>query len=1099
MLVTFISQCEKKALPRTRRVLDAFADRIGERTWQTVITEYGLIAVKKLLRKTATKNTAVACHWARSRSRTDLVWIIGRRAAFNAEGIVPVNSTKRDYQHSEWEGGWSNTEVIALAAGIAGLFHDFGKANDLFQDKINPDIKTKRSEPYRHEWVSLRLFQSFVGEKSDQAWLDKLGAVTLQDEEDLVTRLIKDHEHTAYNDPFENLPSFAYLVAWLIVSHHRLPVYPAPRDHEPRFKDIDKWFTMFDTSWNSTNHKNADWSDLDKAKNWTFSHGTPLRSQTWNTKAQHLSKRALNCINLSSVERLNQPFIMHQSRLVLMLADHYYSAQNTTPSWQDGSYHAYANTDKNKQLKQKLDEHNLAVAHHAFVFARQLPRFRTQLPDLGVNQKLAKGLEGSSSAFAWQDKAFVLAKKLQAKANEQGFFGINMASTGKGKTIANARIMYGLADEEVGCRFSVAMGLRTLTLQTGKALTDYRVLDKEEIATMIGSQAVQKLFEGSSSNNQVESEFVIRGSESLEDYDDFDVIYDQSGYDGLLKTWFDGRPKIQKMLHAPVLVSTIDHLTPATEGVRGGKQIAPMLRLLTSDLILDEPDEFGLDDLPALARLVNWAGMLGAKVLLSTATMPPALAYTLFSAYHAGRKVFDTASHPHQVNQPIVCAWFDEFSSTAFEAIDSKLFKENHDLFVTKRLAHLDGEALILRKAKLTDVFQVEGQTQIQNLADTIQDSLITLHDDHHQQHITGKNVSIGVVRMANIKPLVAVAQALFSKVVPNNYTLHFCVYHSQFTLAQRSLIESKLDAVLNRKNDQALFDFPEINKVIQQYKEKNHIFVVLATSVAEVGRDHDYDWAIAEPSSMRSLVQLAGRIQRHRKQTPNTENFYILSKNYRALTGKSPAYTRPGYESKERPLTSHDLNQILELKQYQQPNAKPCIQAPAILPKPPYSNLVAMEHVVFCQKLLGLFDEPNHARLWWSTQNTWCAELQQRQPFRKSSSDNAYCLYMDDETEPEWHIKNEEIYPVKYTKVSDIQRINFESEAGNHFWFDMSTGLRYEELAEQYQMSLKAVSHCFGEVRIQTYDKNADVRRSYHPILGIFEKLESEVITNGK
>ena len=30
MMVTFISQCEKKALARTRRVLDAFADRIGD-------------------------------------------------------------------------------------------------------------------------------------------------------------------------------------------------------------------------------------------------------------------------------------------------------------------------------------------------------------------------------------------------------------------------------------------------------------------------------------------------------------------------------------------------------------------------------------------------------------------------------------------------------------------------------------------------------------------------------------------------------------------------------------------------------------------------------------------------------------------------------------------------------------------------------------------------------------------------------------------------------------------------------------------------------------------------------------------------------------
>ncbi len=46
MIVTFVSECEKKALNRTRRVLDAFANRIGSRSWQTVITQEGLKVVK---------------------------------------------------------------------------------------------------------------------------------------------------------------------------------------------------------------------------------------------------------------------------------------------------------------------------------------------------------------------------------------------------------------------------------------------------------------------------------------------------------------------------------------------------------------------------------------------------------------------------------------------------------------------------------------------------------------------------------------------------------------------------------------------------------------------------------------------------------------------------------------------------------------------------------------------------------------------------------------------------------------------------------------------------------------------------------------------
>lgn len=65
MNVLFVSQCTKRALTETRRILDQFAERRGERTWQTSITQAGLDTVRRLLRQTARKNTAVACHWIR--------------------------------------------------------------------------------------------------------------------------------------------------------------------------------------------------------------------------------------------------------------------------------------------------------------------------------------------------------------------------------------------------------------------------------------------------------------------------------------------------------------------------------------------------------------------------------------------------------------------------------------------------------------------------------------------------------------------------------------------------------------------------------------------------------------------------------------------------------------------------------------------------------------------------------------------------------------------------------------------------------------------------------------------------------------------------
>lgn len=93
MNVIFISQCQKKALNRTRKVLDAYANRIGDNVWQATITEIGLQAVRQSLSDTASKNTAVACHGISTRKRFELLWIVGSQDQFGECGIVPVNRT----------------------------------------------------------------------------------------------------------------------------------------------------------------------------------------------------------------------------------------------------------------------------------------------------------------------------------------------------------------------------------------------------------------------------------------------------------------------------------------------------------------------------------------------------------------------------------------------------------------------------------------------------------------------------------------------------------------------------------------------------------------------------------------------------------------------------------------------------------------------------------------------------------------------------------------------------------------------------------------------------------------------------------------------
>ncbi|ENU20821.1 hypothetical protein F994_01056 [Acinetobacter bohemicus ANC 3994] len=179
MIVTFVSQCEKKALARTRRVLDAFADRIGDNTWQTVITEDGLIAVKKLLRKTVTKSTAVSCHWIRGRRRSELLWIVGNRNKFNMQGIVPVNTTKKSLAQNKWENDWHYLPLIKALVAVSALLHDWGKATVLFQEKLQPKSKNgKKGDPLRHEWISCLLLNALVQHsgdvKHDGAWLNLL-------------------------------------------------------------------------------------------------------------------------------------------------------------------------------------------------------------------------------------------------------------------------------------------------------------------------------------------------------------------------------------------------------------------------------------------------------------------------------------------------------------------------------------------------------------------------------------------------------------------------------------------------------------------------------------------------------------------------------------------------------------------------------------------------------------------------------------------------------------------------------------------------------------------------------------------------------------
>jgi len=130
-----------------------------------------------MLRQTATKSTSVSCHWIRSRSRSQFLWVVGNKGKFDENGIVPVNytsnqiiigdieimtdqffaNTKRQRldQHLFAVGylGYKilkrlvpNKDNLAISTFIAGCWHDIGKIDPAFQDWLGKKLNKKKYE-----------------------------------------------------------------------------------------------------------------------------------------------------------------------------------------------------------------------------------------------------------------------------------------------------------------------------------------------------------------------------------------------------------------------------------------------------------------------------------------------------------------------------------------------------------------------------------------------------------------------------------------------------------------------------------------------------------------------------------------------------------------------------------------------------------------------------------------------------------------------------------------------------------------------------------------------------------------------------------------
>ncbi|MBK1726033.1 type I-F CRISPR-associated helicase Cas3f [Halorhodospira neutriphila] len=1109
MNILLVSQCNKNALKETRRILDQFAERIGERTWQTPITWAGLDTLRRMLRRSARKNTAVACHWIKGRDHSELLWIVGDASRFNAHGAVPTDTTSRDVLRRDDEDDWHTGEDIRLLASLAALLHDLGKGSAAFQGRLAGEGGST-ANLYRHEWISLRLLEAFAGGDDDAAWLGRLRDIRGQKDDTVWRRgLIRDGLDSTAPSPFQHLPPLAAAVGWLILSHHRLPDLPAADKEGFRSQQLEGLPAIITAAWN----QDPGAPDLKQVRPyWRFDHPLPVVTRRWQQRASRLAEQMLRREIHRRENWLDNPYVLHLARLSLMLADHHYSSLEDPSSRSHGApgYPLYANTArKTGELSQPLDEHLLGVEAAARTISRSLPSVTRFLPRLARHKGFRR--RSKDSRFRWQDRAFDLAASLRDKAFEQGFFGVNMASTGYGKTLAHGRIAYALADPERGARFSVALGLRTLTLQTGRAYQELLRLGEDDLAIRVGGSASRTLFayyeEQSGSGGSASRQCLIEEDSHVYFEGDFEnhPVLKRAGHD----------PSVKALIAAPVLVSTVDHLVPATEGVRGGRQIAPMMRLMSSDLILDEIDDYGLEDMPALARLVHWAGLLGGRVILSSATLPPALLEGLFRAYWAGRSEYQRNRGEPGRPTEIVCAWFDEHARQHEDCADLEAFAAAHQRFASRRHERL-GRAEARRRARLVSlpVAGSAGKAEAYDgFAETVRANAAELHGYHHTvDPRSGKRVSFGLIRMANIDPLVRVAQSLIRQGAPSGYRFHLCVYHSQFPLVTRSAIEYHLDRALDRREEMAVFDLPEIRAAIDGSEESHNLFLVLGSPVTEVGRDHDYDWAIVEPSSMRSLIQIAGRVRRHRPHPCETPNLALLQTNLKALLQPGgPAFTRPGFEGGGSwRLNSHDLQQLLRPAEYEVVDARPRILQQASLA--PHDSLVDLEHARLRRVLqpppsaeaaqgssrrhrrrsTGRTASPLSAATWYELPRvTLTGVLPRQQPFRQQTTQQTELVLMPDESGERWfpeqiRYDRGQRQPSAYVPADRrVHHVTLEDSWGERLgrWAVADYLTALGGVAEELGWSLERCARVYGVVTLPLSESEQEW--SYHDLLG--------------
>lgn len=566
-------------------------------------------------------------------------------------------------------------------------------------------------------------------------------------------------------------------------------------------------------------------------------------------------------------------------RLALMLADHFVSARRLRL----GASGLLANSAKPGRPPQDLVVHGEEVARLARRLVPLLTSLDVRLRGL-QSEDLSAARRQSRGDFAWQNGARKQAASVKRGQNAIVFLA---AGTGSGKTVAGYSVLAALRPNGPH-RVSVALGLRSLTLQTGRVYREQLGLDLFSCLTLIGSSAVSDIHRTLSGDAPTMPQMESGGTPVAESSDHdpdakkvdlLGVLYAEAKTDDL-----------KKMLDTPVLVSTVDYLMAAADW-RRARHLWAALRVMSSDLIIDEIDDYSPRDIVALSRLVWLAGANGRNVVVSSATLAPELAKALADAFASGQARWQAMTGAPEA--AAICA----SNLMAAETMSLAPAERAHTAAGIVKYLHGLGEASLaaaqgraLRKGKI-----IKLPRSAKRIADILIEEAISMCAEHHEER-DGLRLSFALARFARTKHAARIAECVLARIAAMNLpvAIKVILYHSKIPLAVKGILEADLDQALSRKKGCDIFESRLARPVLDEMEVRGlsaGIVLVVATPITEVGRDHDYDIAFIEPSSARSIIQCVGRVNRHRRKTVLTPNVVVFAEN---LEG---SFRCPGFE----------------------------------------------------------------------------------------------------------------------------------------------------------------------------------------------------------